>query len=427
MNDNQDFKSWRAECQETLKNWQEDVNPVQLHYKKVIERSWQKSKYVARNLPFAPDQVVMCPPHSILNFSPNQQHRADYATGVWEGSSAEAMLDKNNHVKAVNVILHRPRLARFIRSLKARGYHLAMPIEKFGQLILDTVAVHGVDVLRADDGTFVRAYIRPSAGSGVGPWGVSLAPGYFIESSVLIFRWGSYFPDVTRINAEGARTVITGAQRMFPIVGKHASNYGAASTDGTLARSLKYDELIYLAPYGIKNGTLDFNFKDFAEMMQYGVLADGPGEEILAVLADGETIIYPPMRVNRLGGTVLDYIVKYLAPALGLKVREQDITLDQIRTGKVAGLAFVGNAVKVTPLAKIDIVRPGKDSHAGEKVETLFESSMHPTIKKIRDQFLDELCGKKPPSHETLLTPVDLVWGKEFRSYLDDFWGRMGL
>jgi Branched-chain amino acid aminotransferase/4-amino-4-deoxychorismate lyase len=369
----------------------------------------------------------MCPPHSLLNLAPNQQHRADYATGVWEGSSAEAVTDKNNNITGVNVILHRPRVARFIRSLKARGYHLATPIEKFAQSILDTVAVHGTDMLRADDGSLARAYIRPSAGSGVGPWGVSLSPGYFIESSVLVFRWGSYFPEVARIDKEGARAVITGVRRMFPIIGKHASNYGAAATDGFLARNLKYDELLYLAPYCIKDGNFDFNLQKFTEIMRYGVLADGPGEELLAVLNDGETIVYPPMRVNRLGGTVLDYLVKHLIPALGLKVYEQDITLEQIRSGKIAGLAYVGNAVKVTPIGKIDIVEPTVGTHEGKKVETLFAGEIHPTIIKIRDQFLAEIYGKKPASHESLLTPVDLNWGGEFRAYLDDFWQKMGI
>lgn len=417
----------RSEYQESLQDWREEINKVQLHYKSVVQKCWQKTKYVARNLPYASDKVVMCPPHSLLNLAPNQQHRADYATGAWEGSSAEAAFDNAGKITGINVILHGPRLARFVRSLKSRGYHIAMPIEKFGQVILDTVAVHGSDVLCTDDGMPTRAYIRPSAGSGVGPWGVSLAPGYFIESSVIVFRWGSYFPDVSRIEQHGVRAVITGVQRLFPIVGKHASNYGAASTDGTLARHLKYDELIYLAPYGIKNGSLDFNLRNFTDIMRYGAIADGPGEEILAVLKDGETIIYPPMRVNRLGGTVLDYIVKHLAPALGLKVREQDITLEQIRCGAIAGLAFVGNAVKVAAIGQIDVVQAASDSSRSEKVETLFTSDIHPTIIKIRDQFLAELNGKKPPSHESLLTPVDMVWGKEFRVYLDSFWSSLGL
>ncbi|MDR1057446.1 MAG: hypothetical protein LBL17_02625 [Coxiellaceae bacterium] len=327
----------------------------------------------------------------------------------------------------VNVILHRPRLARFVRSLKARDYNICMPMEKFSQVILDIVAVHGTDVLLTDDGAPTRAYIRPSAGSGVGPWGVSLSPGYFIDSSVLVFRWDSYFPDATRIDRSGARAVITGIQRMFPVLGKHASNYGSASVDGNLVRNLKCDELIYLAPYCIKDKALEFNMRSFREIIHYGVLADGPGEELLALLRDEETLVYPPMRVNRLGGIVLDYITKHLVPSLGFKTREQDITLEQIRNGEVVGLAFVGNAVKVTPIGAIDIVQPTMDNQDGEKIETIFEAEIYPSLIKIREQFLAELCGKRSPSHDSLFTPVDLSWSREFRGYLDNVWSKLGL
>ena len=174
--DAKDIMALRQEYKDSLNGWHEDYNSVKKHFSGLIDKSWQKTKYVARNLPFAPDKVTMCPPHSILNMAPNQQHRADYATGAWEGSSAEAVLDENNNIKAINTILHRPRLTRFVRSLRSRGYNISLPIEKFGQMILDTVAIHGDDALFTDDGAPTRAYIRPSAGSGVGPWGVSLAP-----------------------------------------------------------------------------------------------------------------------------------------------------------------------------------------------------------------------------------------------------------
>ena len=423
----QEIQQWRAEYSNSLGGWHEEVNKVQLHFADLIKSSWQKTKYVVRNLPFEPDKMVICPPHSALNLAPNQQHRTDYATGAWEGSSAEPMLDKNNNFVGINVLLHRPRLARMIRSLRARGYSSPVSIEKFSQTILDIVAVHGFDMVKEDDGSPARAYIRPSMGTGVGPWGISFGQNHFIESSTLAFRWGGYFDDLERINREGLTSVITGVQRMFPIMGKHSSNYGAAAVDGAVARKLKYDELIYLAPYGIKDGVVDYSIRGFDEVMRYGVLSDGPGEELFGILKDGGTLVYPPLRVNRLGGTVLDYIVKHLAPALGIKVLEQDITLEQIRKGEITGMAFAGNAVKVTAINKIEIVRPGIDSHSEEKIETLAKFGVHPTIAKIRDQFMDEIYGKKPASHESLLTPVDIKWGREYKEYLDDFWGKLGL
>ena len=79
-------------------------------------------------------------------------------------------------------------------------------------MILDVVAVHGFDMVTADDGAPARAYIRPSMGTGVGPWGVSFKRNHFIESSALAFRWGNYFPDVARVEKDGVRVVIIGAK-----------------------------------------------------------------------------------------------------------------------------------------------------------------------------------------------------------------------
>jgi branched-subunit amino acid aminotransferase/4-amino-4-deoxychorismate lyase len=422
----QQINAWREEYLTSLKDWKETINPLQLHYASEIKKHWHRTKYVARNLPFEPEKMVICPPHSALNVAPNQQHRGDYATGLFEGSSAEPAIDPNGKIVAVNVVLHAPRMARFARSLHARGYKLPMPIEKFAQSVLDIAAIHGADIVTSDDGLPTRAYIRPSAGPGVGPWGLAFKPDYFIETSNLIFRWGAYFADRQRIFCEsGAKAVITGTRRMFPITGKHASNYGSACVDGNIARNMKYDELIFLAPYCIKNGAVDYGIVDFDEVMKYGVIADGPGEEIFGVLKDGTTLVYPPMRVNRLGGTVLNYLMLHLAKTLGLEAREQDITLQQIRDGEIVGLGFAGNAVKVTPIGQVDIVKPVDSGHA-EKTETLVQFGIHPLVKKICEQYDAELSGRVKPSHPSLLTPVDLEWGQEFRSYLDDYWTNLG-
>lgn len=426
MKSTNQISQWRNEYLNSIKDWHETLNPVQLHYADVIKQNWHGTKYIARNLPFAENQLVICPPYSVLNMAANQQHRGDYATGLFEGSSAEPVIDSSGNITAINVILHQPRMARFVRSMQARNYNLAMPIEKFAQSILDIVAIHGADIVRNQDGSKTRAYIRPSAGPGVGAWGVSIKPGYFIEASNLAFRWGNYFPDVERVYyKEGARVMLTGARRLFPITGKHASNYGSAAVEGALARSLKYDELMFLAPYCIKNGEIDLSIHNFNDLLQHGVLSDGPGEEVFAILKDNETLIYPPMRVNRLGGTVLEYVVKYIAPSLGLKVFERDITLKQIREGEIVGLAFAGNAAKVAPIGTLDVVKTTDDQHS-EKVETLINFGIHPIVAKIRDQYEAEITGQKTPSHPSLLTPVDLDWGKEYRATLDEFWQRLG-
>jgi hypothetical protein len=310
--------------------------------------------------------------------------------------------------------------------MQARGFDLPVPIEQFAQAALDVVAVHGKPIVTDDAGQPTRAYIRPAAGPGVGRWGIAFKAGYQVEASNVVFRWGHYLADVERIYyGSGARAVITGVQRSFEIRGKHASNYGSAAIDGSIARTMHYDELLYLAPYGLRDGQPDYGVHDFDALMRDGVIADGPGEEVFGILSDGATLVYPPMRVNRLGGTVLDYIVRHMAPALGMQVREQDITLADLREGRVCGLSYAGNAARVAPIGQIDVVRPQADG-GGEKIETVVDFGIHPAVARIRDQWEDELRGRKVPSHPSLLTPVDLVWGGAYRAELDAYWQKLG-
>jgi len=417
---------WREQYRSALSGWQETLSPVQRAYGDLIGQSWDQARYVSRLHPLYPDQMVICPPHSLLNMAPNQQHRGDYGTGIFEGSSAEPTVDASGTITGINVVLHAPRMARFKRSMQARGFDLPVPIEQFAQATLDIVAVHGKAIVTDADGKATRAYIRPAAGPGVGRWGLAFKAGYRIEASNVVFRWGHYLPDVDRIYyGSGARTVITGVQRTFEIHGKHASNYGSAAIDGNIARTMRYDELLYLAPYGIRDGQPDYGIHGFDGLMKDGVIADGPGEEVFGILADGATLVYPPMRVNRLGGTVLDYIVQHMAPALGLSTREQDITLQDMRDGKIAGLAYAGNAARIAPIGQIDIVRPTGDG-AGEKTETVAEFGIHPAVGRLRDQWEGELRGRIAPSHDSLLTPVDIAWGDEFRTEADAFWQKLG-
>lgn len=408
-----------------LRGWTEQFGPIQQHYGDIIKASWPGAAYVVRNSPFAADKMVFCPPNSTLNLAPNQQHRVDYGTGVIEGLCAEPQLDEHGKIVGISVVLHKPRMERFARSLRNRGYALPMPLDKFSQSVLDVVAVHGLAAVTQDDGTPVRLYIRPSAGPAIGVWGLCFKDDYFIDASNIVFRWGHMFADVERVKQHGVKVMLSGAQRLMPITGKHASNYGAAAVDGRMARVLNYDELLYLAPYCIKNGELMYGVQDFSALMQYGVLADGPAEEVFGLLSDGETIVYPPMRVNRLGGTVLEYVVKHLVKELGLRSKEQDITLQQIRDGDIIALGFAGNAVKVTPIGAIDIVQPAKNL-SDITTEPLMEFGVHPVMAKIRDQFEAELTGRKVPSHSSLLTPVNLVRGLELRGLLDNYWHRLG-
>jgi len=331
-------------------------------------------------------------------------HAVDYGSGVFEGSSAVV----NERTGIPNIILLGPRNARlFHRSLPARGYASPVTEEQFGQAMMDLVSVNGMSLFRHPDKKtpgFVRAYIRPSIHpASLAGYGISMRLDYPIDAAIIAWAWPDYLDP--NLATRGGVCAITGHQRLFPITGKHPSNYGAAAMDGLLARKMGADELLYLAPYLIdKGGHLYWNDpNDLEAKLQDGVIADGPGEECVALTADQKTLVYAPMRVNRLGGTVLQYIIDHLAKNIGLATREADITLHDLRAGKYAGLAMLGNAVKVTPFRKINLYDGRRLS---EGVELFEEGEVPEMLDRLITRWEAETRGLIDPSHSSLLTPV---------------------
>ena len=334
-------------------------------------------------------------------------HAVDYGSGIFEGGSAIM----NERTGEPSIILQGPRLRRlYERSLPARGYQAPVSSEQMAAATIDLIAANGLDLFRHPDGVtpdFVRAYVRPSiqpaSSSG---YGISLRENYLIDVGIIAWSWPNYLPP--ELTKNGGSAAITGQQRLFPITGKHASNYGSAVRDSALARSLGANELVYLSPYLIdKDNHLYWcDPNDQEAKLADGVIADGPGEECLALTADQKTIIYPPMRVNRLGGTVLQYVIDHLAANLGLATREADITLHDLRAGKYAGLALVGNAVKVTPMRQLNLYR-GNILH--EQIELFSPSHVPEMLENLRVRWENETRGLIDPSHSSLLTPVPRV------------------
>lgn len=105
------------------------------------------------------------------------------------------------------------------------------------------------------------------------------------------------------------------------------------------------------------------------------------------------------------GGTVLQYIIDYLAANLGFASREADITLHDLRAGKYAGLALVGNAVKVTPLRQLNLYR---NNTLHEQIELFAKGHVPERLELLRQRWEDETRGLIDPSHSSLLTPVPL-------------------
>ncbi len=332
-------------------------------------------------------------------------HAPDYGSGVFEGGSAVM----NEITGEPSLILDAQRVWRlFHRSLPARGYHSPISEAELSAATLDLIAANGPDLFRHPKTSgFCRAYIRPTMQpASLAGFGISLRPDYPIDVGIAAWAWPDSLPP--ELVQKGGVVAVTGHQRLFPITGKHASNYGAAVKESSLARTLGASELIYLAPYLIdRNDHLYWADPNNLELkLVDGVLADGPGEEIIALSADQKTITYPPMRVNRLGGTVLFYIVEFMAKNLGLDTREADITLHDLRAGKYAGLAMVGNAVKVTPMRQLNLYR---DNELHETIELFAAGHVPEMLEQLRARWEGETRGLIAPSHSSLLTPVSFT------------------
>ena len=377
------------------------------------ERLWELQIRAENHFPGAKYAAVYSHTHDKIEYiqisyaiASQFGHATDYGSGIFEGGSAVI----NERTGEPNIILQNQRLRRLYgRSLSARGYQAPVSEEQLATAINDLIVLNGPDLFRHPDGVtpgFVRAYIRPSlqpaSSSG---FGISLRQNYPIDLGIIAWSWPDYLPPELAKN--GGTAAITGKQRLFPITGKHASNYGEAVRDSTLARTLGSDELVYLAPYLIDedNHLYWSDPNDQEAKLADGVIADGPGEECLALTSDQRTLVYPPMRVNRLGGTVLQYIVDHLAVNLGLDTCEADITLRDLRAGKYAGMAMVGNAVKVTPVRLLNL-SDGNVLH--EQIELFSKGHVPEMLERLRLRWEDETRGLIDPSHSSLLTPAPL-------------------
>ncbi|MBI3577277.1 hypothetical protein HY086_04530 [Candidatus Gottesmanbacteria bacterium] len=362
-------------------------------------------------------QKVLAAPIEFVVTSPFS-HAIDYGSGGFEGLNALV----NAQTGVPQVILLDARSDRFYqRTLQASQYKSPVTQAEFKQAVLDFVAINGFGLFRDPNGPnmsdYVRAYIRPTVHpAGIGGYGVHMTDDQPIDFAVVTWRWPDYLKPELYTN--GGIVAVTGQQRLAPVRGKHAFIYGAASQEGNVARILGADELLYLAPYYVDQYGHEFwgSPYEFETKMKYGVIADGPGEECVAITADGKTLVYPPMRVNRLGGTVLQYIIDHMAQNVGLATEERNITLRDIRAGKYLALVMLGNAVKVAPIRLIKYFR---DGICIDGTELFSEKSIPEPVQKLIQRYDEETRGIIAPSHSSLVTSVDLARGTMLRVGVD--------
>lgn len=375
--------------------------------------------------------MVIVPAWHPLNLESQTNHGGQYGTGMFEGGSVEPVVGESGGIVDANAILFARRGNRMFNwSIPGRpGIHPQVSREIFDQAVLDYAAIIGTHALVSPDGVASRAYLRPSIVPGEGPLGIGIK-NQTINANGEVWNWPSYFPDANRVYRGKGLILAAGPnQRLQAIHGKHASNYGDAARVGNQARDVGADEGLYFAPYPVNRDRsrgreviLDYHKDDpnLPDIMKKLAIADGPGEEIMAVTRDGKLWV-PPMDVNRLGGTTAQYIVDHMAATVGLTAEERRFSLNDIATpenpdGRIIGLFFAGNASRIAPIGQIRL--HGFNGEAfGE-----YDLQIPEVVRRLVDQYEGEVKGLIPPSDLSLLTPIDLEAGQKAREILDEIY-----
>ncbi len=210
-------------------------------------------------------------------------------------------------------------------------------------------------------------YVRPLVYYGYGKMGVAPV-GAPVEVALACWPWGAYLPPggVDIKTSKYIRIHPQSSVADAKIVGHYVNGILA----GFEIHGTKYHEALLL------------DYK--------GNIAEGPGENFFIV--KNGMISTPPL------GTILKGITRKtimeLAPLLGFKVEEKDLTLGEAYGADEA--FFTGTAAEVTPIRSIDDQPIGGGAAVG------------PITAKLRDAF-DAIVHGRDPAHDHLLTYVNLA------------------
>ncbi|MBU0998221.1 hypothetical protein KJ570_01665 [Patescibacteria group bacterium] len=403
----------------------EKPTPYELRMKKEIESIWGKScKYVLTWVGSL-NKLAIVPSWHELNMRYPQTPGAHYSHLAFEGISIEPVTNSSNEVVGGNLILFKQRMQRFKRSINSLMLNLPLEIDIFPQAIIDHASILGKDVLETIDPNTqkkipTRAYVRPAA-MRLGNFGICPKAEDGMSLDNIIWSWPFYLPE--KVYSEGASAALfLNQQRKQKIVGKHAGNYGSAGVASSIARKTGCDESIIFGPYVIdQEGQKIYVNSDTSEgrkiLSERGVLADGPGEDIIFEDRDGNIVI-SPMDTNILGGTTREYILKIAKNNL-MGVKEYPVSVESIRNGEIVGMAFVGNAVKFAPVKEIKLC--DRENGKTKIIETFRFENEARNLGILQSVFNDELQGKRDQTGD-LLTPIDLENGKKAREKLDQIY-----
>lgn len=366
-------------------------------------------------------RLVIVPYHHPENCLPPESPGVHYSHVAFEGISLVPGLNQNGELVSANIVLYRERMQRMRSSIRAirGGIPEESLLDQFDQGIIDLSAVLAHRVLRDRDGMPTRAYTRP-AYIRLGTYGVSPKKEAPYHMSTIEWNWPLYISK--EAYEKGATAVVfLDAQRFSEVRGKLAGNYSDGGVLTQSARDLGGNEVLYLGPYIVNEfGKIEYvNYQEGkrakVKLQEAGILADGSGEDVLFEGWDG-TVYYQPKDTNILGGTTRDYILNHICRTLEIPTSELTVSLADIRKGDIVGMSYVGNAVKVLGAKRIDIYDTWKDE---SKLLESVELTLSPSLRAIQSRFEAELFSLIPASHPSLLTPIDLEWGREVRKILD--------
>lgn len=355
-------------------------------------------------------KLVIVPAWHNLASVPQANPGTHYSYAIFEGGSARPIL-KDGEVSGANLVLFAPKMERLAKSLQAQQLQSPIPLDEFTQGIMDLIAISGKKPFLSTDGKPIRAYIRPAAMRGEGAFGIIPKEEPIVLLSSIHWGWPTYLPE--RVYSEGATAAaFLNEQRLTKMRGKLAGNYSAAAEIGNRARNLNADEVILFGPYTYdpesnKKEWINYQQGEVAveKLRQSGTIVDGLGEDIVFFVLNSNDAIeemwVQPLDTNILGGTTRAYLIEHMAPAMGIQVTEKPITIDDIRKRRVQAMCFVGNAVNVAPIRRIDLY-----DNTSTKLEEL-TCEVPESVLDFAKRFENEVLGILPPSHSSLLTEIN--------------------
>lgn len=270
-------------------------------------------------------------------------HGLHYGFAVFEGIRC------NKTPKGPAIFRLDEHIDRFFNSAKIYRMQLNFSKDEIKKACIELVKLNGVD----------DCYIRPIAFTSYGPMGLNPLKNR-VSIAIALWRWGPYLGEEGL--KKGVRCMVSSwvriDSRSLPPQAKCSANYANSALAKMEALSAGYEEAIMLN--------------------SYGMVAEGPGENIFRV--KDRILSTPPASSGILRGITRDTIIQF-ARDLGITFYRNDFTREELFTSDE--LFFSGTAAGVTPIREVDGRAIGNgDYPLTRKLQKMYFDTIHGKIKK---------------------------------------------